>query len=622
MKYDVIVIGGGHAGIEASLASARMGVKTLLVTILVEQIGASSCNPAIGGLAKGHLVKEIDALGGEMGLATDATGLQFRMLNASKGPAVRGSRAQIDMDRYRIYMRDVVLHTDNLEVKQEIVTGLIIEDNQVKGVETQLGDHCFAPKVIITAGTFLDGTIHIGEKQQKAGRQGEFASIELAQYLRDLGLTIGRLKTGTCARIDGKSIDFSVMEVQDGDEPPIPFSFRTDRSGFNPRQLPCHVAYTNEGTHTIIENNFDRAPLFSGQIDGVGPRYCPSIEDKISRFRDRPRHQIFVEPQTMGATEYYINGMSTSLPTDVQLEMIRSVEGMENAKIVRYGYAIEYDFVQPTDLKHTLETKKITGLYCAGQINGTTGYEEAAAQGMMAGINAALSIQGQEPFILGRDEAYIGVLIDDLVTKGTKEPYRMFTSRAEYRLLLREDNADVRLSHYGEKLGLLDLDYSESVKAKKTAIGKALDFMRENYATPTKEFLSQLEAIGEMKINDKTYWMDVIGRGEFNRSKLIALLPEFDQYSDEVIDQILVEAKYSRYIEKQQVQIDKMHDMLKVKIPEDFAYKNVSGLSNEIVEKLQRATPPTLFGASQISGVTPAALEIMHIYIKMGQKRR
>ncbi len=621
MDYDVIVIGGGHAGIEASLASARMGVKTLLVTILVEQIGASSCNPAIGGLAKGHLVKEVDALGGEMGLATDATGLQFRMLNASKGPAVRGSRAQIDMDRYRIYMRDVVMHTDNLEVKQEIVTGLVIEDFQVKGIETQLGDQYLAPKVIITAGTFLDGTIHIGDKQQKAGRQGEFASIELAHYLRDLGLTIGRLKTGTCARIDGKSIDFSVMEVQDGDMPPIPFSFRTDRSSFNPKQLPCHVAYTNEETHTIIENNFDRAPLFSGQIEGVGPRYCPSIEDKISRFRDRPRHQIFVEPQTMEATEYYINGMSTSLPTDVQLEMIRSVEGMENAKIVRYGYAIEYDFVQPTDLKHTLETKKIAGLYCAGQINGTTGYEEAAAQGMMAGINAALSIQGQEPFILGRDEAYIGVLIDDLVTKGTKEPYRMFTSRAEYRLLLREDNADLRLSHYGEKLGLLDSDYSESVKAKKAAIGEALLFMRENYATPTKEFLSQLEAVGEMKINDKTYWMDVIGRGEFDRSKLITLLPEFDQYSDEVIDQILVEAKYSRYIEKQQHQIDRMHDRLKVKIPKDFAYEKVSGLSNEIVEKLQRATPPTLFGASQISGVTPAALEILHIYIKMAQRK-
>ena len=622
MNYDVIVIGGGHAGIEASLASARMGVKTLMVTILVEQIGASSCNPAIGGLAKGHLVKEVDALGGEMGLATDATGLQFRILNASKGPAVRGSRAQIDMDRYRIYMRNVVLNTKNLEVKQEIVDGLIVEDSMVKGVETQLGNCYMAPKVIITAGTFLDGTIHIGDRQQKAGRQGEFASIKLAEYLRDLGLTIGRLKTGTCARIDGKSIDFDVMEVQGGDMPPIPFSFRTDRRSFNPTQLPCHVTYTNEGTHTIIEDNFDRAPLFSGQIEGVGPRYCPSIEDKVNRFRDRPRHQIFVEPQTMEATEYYINGMSTSLPTDVQLEMIRSVEGMEDAKIVRYGYAIEYDFVQPTDLKHTLETKKIEGLYCAGQINGTTGYEEAAAQGLMAGINAALSIQKKEPFILGRDEAYIGVLIDDLVSKGTKEPYRMFTSRAEYRLLLREDNADIRLSHYGETLGLLDKVYAEKVRAKKEQIAEATAFLKENYATPTREFLMQLEAIDEMKINDKTCWMDVIGRGEFDREKLIILLPEFKKYSEAVIEQILVEAKYSRYIEKQQKQIDKMHDMMKAKIPEDFDFRKVSGLSNEIVEKLETSHPPTLFGASQISGVTPAALEILHVYIKMAQKNR
>ncbi len=622
MNYDVIVIGGGHAGIEASLAPARMGVKTLMVTILAEQIGASSCNPAIGGLAKGHLVKELDAMGGEMALATDATGIQFRILNGSKGPAVRGSRAQIDMDRYRIYMKNVILNTPNLDVKQEIVEALIIEDNKVLGVETQLGNRYMAKKVIIASGTFLNGLIHIGEKKQQAGRQGEFASVKLAEYLRGLGIEIGRLKTGTCARIDGSSIDFSVMEVQGGDENPTPFSFRTNRESFNPTQLPCHVTYTNEDTHHIIESNFYRAPMFSGQIEGMGPRYCPSIEDKINRFRDRPRHQIFVEPQTLEANEYYINGMSTSLPTDVQLSMIRSVKGMESAKIVRYGYAIEYDYVQPTELKHTLETKKIEGLYCAGQINGTTGYEEAASQGMMAGINAGLSVKGEEPLVLGRHEAYIGVLIDDLVTKGTKEPYRMFTSRSEYRLLLREDNADRRLYRYGEKLGLLDEEYLAKVKQKERDIAEAVIYLKENFVTPTKEFIEKLLSLDEEKINDKVSLLDLLARASMSSEKIIALVPEFKKYSDEVVEQILIEAKYSRYIDKQKNQVDKMKNMLNVKIPEGFEFSKVSGLSNEIIEKLEDIMPPTLFNASEISGVTPAALEILHIYIKMAQKAR
>jgi len=622
MDYDVIVIGGGHAGIEASLASARMGAKTLLITILAEQIGASSCNPAIGGLAKGHLVKEVDALGGQMGLATDACGLQFRILNSSKGPAVRGSRAQIDMDRYRIYMRDVLLHTKNLEIKQEMVEELLVEEGQINGVVTQLGNRYSAKKVIITTGTFLAGIIHIGEVKQEAGRQGEFPSNKLAKNIRSLGFEVSRLKTGTCARIDAKSIDTSAMEAQAGDTPAAPFSFRTNKRDFNPDQLPCYIAYTNETTHQIIESNFSRAPLFSGQIEGIGPRYCPSIEDKIYRFRTRERHQIFVEPQTLEANEFYINGMSTSLPTDVQLAMIRSVEGMENANIVRYGYAIEYDFVQPTELKHTLETKKIAGLYLAGQINGTTGYEEAAAQGLMAGVNAVLSLRAQEPFILRRDEAYIGVLIDDLVTKGTNEPYRMFTSRAEYRLLLREDNADLRLSHYGYEFGLLDYHYYEQLCEKKASITQALEFLKNTSVTPTKEFLITLESIGEVKINDRTLWIDVIGRGDFDKEKLLLLLPEFEQYNDEVIEQILIEAKYSRYIDKQHDQIEKMKDMLSIKIPEDFNYRNISGLSTEIIEKLEKFTPPTLQAASQISGITPAAVEIVHIYIKMRQKAK
>ncbi len=619
-KYDLIVVGAGHAGIEAALASAKMGLNTLMLTILVDRIGATSCNPAIGGLAKGHLVKEIDALGGFMGEATDKSAIQYRVLNDTKGPAVRGSRAQIDMDAYNLFAKTVCLNTENLEVKQDLAIDLIIDGDTVCGVVTELGNRYLAKAVILTTGTFLNGLIHIGEFQKEAGRFGEFAAKGLSDKLRELGFEVGRLKTGTCPRIDAKSINFAKLEIQNGDEKPIPFSFRTDKKTFAPKQLPCYIAHTNQNTHEIIRSNFYRAPLFSGQIQGVGPRYCPSIEDKINRFADKERHHLFIEPQTKEADEYYINGMSTSLPIDVQVDMIRSVEGLENAVITRYGYAIEYDFVQPTELYHTLETKKIKGLYLAGQINGTTGYEEAAAQGLMAGINAALKIKGKEPFVLGREEGYIGVLIDDLVTKGTNEPYRMFTSRAEYRLLLREDNADMRLSAYGHAFGLISDEMYAKALHKKNSVTKLLAELEERYFTASKENLAFLEEIGEMPISDKVLYVNLIGRSAFNTDKLQKLLPVTKDMDEEIRELILTECKYYHYIKKQQKQIEKMNSYINVKIPDDFVYDGLPGLSFEIVEKLKKTKPATLFAASQISGVTPAAIDVILMYVKLLKK--
>jgi tRNA uridine 5-carboxymethylaminomethyl modification enzyme len=617
MQYDIIVVGAGHAGIEAALAGARLGKKTLLITMLVEQIGAASCNPAIGGLAKGHLVRELDAIGGEMGLCTDATGIQFRILNDSKGAAVQGTRAQIDMDEYKEYMRKVCHNTANLDIYQDEVSYLIVENDEVLGVKTKLGEEFKSKKTILTTGTFMRGLIHIGENTYEAGRAWELPSTTLSIQLKELGLNVGRLKTGTPSRLDANSIDFSVMETHGGDIKPTPFSFRTPRKTFNPTQYPCYVTYTNLDTHEIISQNFHRAPIYTGQIQGSGPRYCPSIEDKVKRFSERERHQLFLEPQTAKCTEYYINGMSSSLPIEIQKKMIASVKGLENARVIRYGYAIEYDYVDPTELKHTLETKKIKNLYHAGQINATTGYEEAAAQGLMASINASLAIDNKEPFILRRDEAYIGVLIDDLVTKGTHEPYRMFTSRAEYRLLLREENADLRLSHYGYELGLISKEQIDKVEEKRKTLQQAVEFMANTWITAKKETLELLESIGEDKINDRVLLIDLIGRNTIDKEKFDVLVPSLKELDDYFKEQIIIEAKYYRYIQKQQKQIEKMKKMLKLNIPENFSYRGLPGLSNEVVEKLEKHRPPTLYNASLISGITPAALDIIHLNLNM-----
>ena len=575
-EFDIIVVGGGHAGVEASLACAKMGLKTHLLTLLVDSIALASCNPAIGGLAKGHLVKEIDALGGAMGEITDISGIQFRTLNASKGPAVQGTRAQIDMDTYRITARNMLLDSLNLTISQEMAIEILCENGVACGIATNIGKKYRAKKVILTTGTFLNGIVHIGESISQNGRFGEGSAVKLSQSLRSLGFEVGRLKTGTCPRVSGKSIDFSGLEQHNGDMNPPHFSHKT--RDFNPTQYPCYITYTNEKTHEFIRANFARAPLFSGQIKGVGPRYCPSIEDKVNRFAEKSRHQLFLEPQTKAQNEYYVNGLSTSLPFDVQEAMIRSIKGLVNVEITRFGYAIEYDFVQPTELFHTLECKKIKNLYLAGQINGTTGYEEAAAQGLMAGINAALNIKGAPEFVLKRSEAYIGVMIDDLVTKGTNEPYRVFTSRAEYRLLLREDNAIFRLAKYGKEFGLLE--NIDSVESDSRGIKNALTFLESTIYTPNAEFLAFLESLGEDKINDATSGIQIVGRKSFDLQKLQKFDDRFANLSLRALNQVLIECKYYHYIKKQNDEIANLDSTLAVAIPSDFVFDKIPGIKH------------------------------------------
>ena len=588
IEYDVIVIGGGHAGCEASLAAAKLGCKTLLLTMSADTIGALSCNPAIGGLAKGQLVKEAGALGGWMARATDATAIQFRMLNTRKGPAVRSSRAQVDRNAYRSYMKAVIDGQNGLDVREGMAEEILTKNGVITGIRTALNESYFGKALIITTGTFLNGLIHIGLEHFPGGRIGEKNSEELANSLRDLGLRMGRLKTGTCARIDGKTINFEKLTVQYGDTEVIPFSFHT--KGITREQLPCYITYTNERTHEIIRSNLDRSPLFTGIIKGTGVRYCPSIEDKIYRFPGRDRHHVFLEPEGLNTTEYYPNGISTSLPIDVQEKIVASIEGLEDAKITRPGYGIEYDYADPTQLYPTLETKSIPNLYLAGQINGTTGYEEAASLGLMAGINASLKVKGKAPLVLGRSQGYIGVLIDDLVTKGTTEPYRMFTSRVEYRLLLREDNADMRMAPIGHRIGLIDDDLYQKTIKKRERIEEDIKRLKEN----------GLEKI--LRRPNVSY--EDLPESEVPQS-----------LSKEEMKSIEIEIKYAGYIERQTREVVRLNKIERIKIPENLNYGKVPGLSSEIKEKLEKIKPSNLGQAARVSGVTPAAVSILMVYI-------
>lgn len=615
-KFDVIVVGGGHAGTEAALASARMGQNTLLLTHNIETLGQMSCNPAIGGIGKGHLVKEIDALGGAMAIAADKGGIQFRTLNSSKGPAVRATRAQADRQLYRAAIRQILENQANLSIFQQACDDLIVEQDQVVGVVTQMGLKFRAKTVVLTVGTFLGGQIHIGLQSHSGGRAGDPPSIALAKRLRELPFRVDRLKTGTPPRIDARTVDFSVMQAQPGDNPTPVFSFLGKHSD-HPQQIPCYITYTNEQTHDVIRNNLDRSPMYAGVIEGIGPRYCPSIEDKVMRFADKDKHQIFIEPEGLTTHELYPNGISTSLPFDVQLSIVRSIKGMENAYITRPGYAIEYDFFDPRDLKHSLETKFIKGLFFAGQINGTTGYEEAGAQGLLAGLNAALFCQDKQSWSPSRDQAYLGVLVDDLTTLGTKEPYRMFTSRAEYRLMLREDNADARLTEKGRELGLVDDVRWAAFNDKMEQIAVERQRLKQSWIHPQHAALQAVNALVKTPLSKEASLEELVRRPEVTYADLMQITDLGPGLTDQAAaEQVEIQIKYEGYINRQQDEIAKQQRNEQTLLPQQFDYKAVKGLSNEVIVKLNQTQPQTVGQASRISGITPAAISLLLVYLK------
>ena len=605
--HDVVVIGGGHAGVEAAVAAARMGLDTALYTMNADLIAQMSCNPAIGGIAKGHLVRELDALGGVMGEVIDRTGIQFRLLNRSRGPAVWSPRAQADKQSYRVAVRCLLEKEARLGIRQAEVVGILRENGQVSGVELADGRRVGARAVVLTTGTFLNGLIHIGGRKSAAGRSGESPSVPLAEAIKAMGFGWGRMKTGTPPRLDGRTIDFGLTEEQKGDKDPTPFSFRT--SEISQPQVSCFIAYSNQRTHQVVRDNLNRSPLYSGQIQSIGPRYCPSFEDKVVKFPDKPRHQIFLEPEGLNTREIYVNGLSTSMPAEVQMEMVRSIRGLEEAELIRPGYAIEYDYVDPRELFPSLQTKRVAGLFHAGQINGTTGYEEAACQGLMAGINAARWVKGEEPVVLGRDEAYIGILIDDLVTKGTDEPYRMFTSRAEFRLQLRIDNADRRLTPLGGELGLVGAQGVAKYEAKQRRMERLSAFLMEMRIR-----------VGNGKISAK----EALKRTEFRIEQFVPMLPgglRADLKLEE-LRSVETEIKYEGYLRQQRAEIEKVRRASARVLPADFEYGNIAGLSREVVEKCSRIRPVTIGQASRIPGVTPAALAIIHIHLELNRRKR